>query len=86
MKRVLIYKSPDGIDVVSTGQLGEMLGIAVNSTYVKGLGAVKPAMETNCGVFWNIDHVPLIAQCMARELLLVSTDFYMGNLNLSEVA
>ena len=46
-------------DVISTSEIGQKLGIHVNSDFIAGV--VKPAFRTELGIYWHRDKLPLIA-------------------------
>jgi hypothetical protein len=46
-------------DVMSTSEIGQKLGVHVNSDFIASV--VKPTFRTEMGIYWHKEKLPLIA-------------------------
>jgi len=46
-------------DVISTSEIGQKLGVHVNSDFIASV--VKPTFRTEMGIYWHRNKLPLIA-------------------------
>ena len=77
MSQELIRKtaSINGVDVVSTGELGKLLGMNLSVEFISQLGEVKPFCVAHVGTYWRTEHVPLIGMAVAKWLIVRASDF-----------
>ncbi len=58
----------NGIDVVSTTEMGKIVGFPIGVAGIKDLG-IKPFYVAHVGTYWKTSDVPLIAMAVAMKLI-----------------